>query len=41
MILEFKEHGRNDPTFEDASFIAQQINDTGYEFQSGHIKYNK
>lgn len=40
MILEFKEHGRNDPTFEDASFIAQQIMATGYDFESGTIKFN-
>jgi|ERR1712110_114260 len=40
MILEFKEHGRNDPTFEDASFIAQQIQATGYDFESGVIKFN-
>ena len=41
MILEIKEHGRNDPTFEDASFIAQQIQGTGYEFESGTIKFNQ
>jgi len=40
MILEIKEHGRNDPTFEDASFIAQQIQATGFEFESGNIKFN-
>jgi len=40
MILEIKEHGRNDPTFEDASFIAQNIHDTGFEFESGLIKFN-
>merc|ERR1711887_130697 len=40
MLLEFKEAGRNDPTFEDASFIAQEIQKTGYEFQSGIIKFN-
>jgi len=41
MILEFKEHGRNDPTFEDASFIAQQIQATGYDFEAGTIKFNQ
>lgn len=40
MLLEFKEHGRNDPTFEDASFIVQQIQDTGFAFDAGIIKYN-
>merc|ERR1711990_893438 len=40
MLLEFKEAGRNDPSFEDASFIAQEIQKTGYEFQSGIIKFN-
>jgi len=40
MLLEFKEAGRNDPSFEDASFIAQEIQSTGYDFQSGIIKFN-
>lgn len=40
MLLEFKEHGRNDPTFEDASFIAQQIKHSGFDFDSGIIKFN-
>jgi len=40
MILEFKEAGRNDPTFEDASFVAMNIMDTGYDFESGIIKFN-
>ena len=41
MLLEFKEHGRNDPTFEDASFIAQQIKETGFDFDAGTIKFNQ
>lgn len=40
MLLEFKEHGRNEPTFEDASFICQQIQATGFEFEAGHIRFN-
>jgi F-type H+-transporting ATPase subunit gamma len=41
MLLEFKEHGRKDPTFDDASFIAQQIQATGFDFEAGKVKYNK
>ena len=41
MILEFKEAGRNDPTFEDASFMAQEIQATGYDFEAGIIKFNQ
>merc|ERR1712123_530546 len=40
MLLEFKEAGRNDPTFEDASFMAQEILASGFEFESGIIKFN-
>jgi len=40
LILEFKEHGRNEPTFEDASFIAQQIQAAGFDFEAGKIKFN-
>jgi len=40
MLLEFKEHGRNDPTFEDASFIAQNIQECGFNFDAGIIKFN-
>merc|ERR1711887_363884 len=40
MLLEFKEAGRNDPSFEDASFIAQEIQATGYDFEAGIIKFN-
>ena len=41
MILEFKEAGRNDPSFEDASFMAQEIQASGFEFESGIIKFNQ
>merc|ERR1712227_588336 len=40
MILEIKEHGRNDPSFEDASFMAQEIQASGFDFESGNIKFN-
>merc|ERR1711892_1359350 len=40
MLLEFKESGRKDPTFEDASFMAQEILASGFEFESGIIKFN-
>merc|ERR1712157_669899 len=41
MLLEFKEAGRNDPSFEDASFMAQEIQASGFEFESGIIKFNR
>merc|ERR1711887_126525 len=37
MLLEFKEAGRNDPSFEDASFIAQEIQATGYDFVDDQV----
>jgi len=40
MLLEFKEAGRNDPSFEDASFMAQEIQASGFDFESGIIKFN-
>jgi len=40
LLLEFKEAGRNDPTFEDASFMAQEIQASGFDFESGIIKFN-
>jgi len=40
MMLEFKEAGRNDPSFEDASFIAQEIQAAGFDFDQGIIKFN-
>uniref|UniRef100_A0A914Y344 F-ATPase gamma subunit n=1 Tax=Panagrolaimus superbus TaxID=310955 RepID=A0A914Y344_9BILA len=33
--------GRQPPTFEDASIAANQILNSGYEFDEGHIIYNK
>ena len=35
------ELGRKPPMFEEASFIAEQILDSGYEFDSGELMYNK
>merc|ERR1712212_830181 len=40
MLMEFKEAGRNDPSFEDASFMAQEIQASGFEFEAGIIKFN-
>jgi len=40
MILEIKEVGRKEPTFDDASFIAQQIQATGFDYDAGKVKYN-
>ena len=35
------ELGRKPPIFEEASFIAEQVLDSGYEFDSGEMMYNK
>lgn len=40
IILAFNELGRKPPVFNEASFIAQQILDTGYEFDSVDIVFN-
>lgn len=41
ILLSFSEVGRRPPVFSEASFIAQQILDSGYEFESAEIVYNK
>lgn len=41
IILHFNELGRKPPVFEEASFIVQQIMDSGYEFDTGEIVFNK
>ena len=41
ILLSFNEVGRKPPVFLEASFIAQQILDSGYEFESAEIIYNK
>lgn len=41
IILAFTEIGRRPPTFPEASFIAREVLNSGYEFESGEIVYNK
>lgn len=41
ILLTFNEVGRKPPVFCEASFIAQQILDSGYEFDSAEIVYNR
>ena len=41
ILLSMSDVGRKMPTFSDASFLAQEIFNTGYEFQSVDIIYNK
>ena len=41
IILHFNELGRQPPVFEEASFIVQQILDSGYEFDTGEIIFNR
>ena len=41
ILLSFSEVGRRPPLFTEAAFIAQQILDSGYEFESGEIVYNE
>ena len=41
ILLSFSEVGKRPPVFSEASFIAQQILDSGYEFESGEIVYNQ
>lgn len=41
ILLSFSDVGRRPPVFSEASYIAQQILDSGYEFESGEIVYNE
>jgi len=41
LLLNCKEVGRKPPTFTDASIIATEILNCGYEFESGTVIYNK
>jgi len=41
ILLSGNEIGRQPPTFNDASTIAQAILNSGYEFDMGHIVYNR
>lgn len=41
ILLHFNEFGRQPPVFEEASFVVQQILNSGYEFDTGEIVFNK
>ena len=41
LVLHFAEFGRFPPTFDEASFIAREILQSGYEFHTGEILYNR
>ncbi|MEE6481630.1 hypothetical protein FKM82_012920 [Ascaphus truei] len=41
LLLTFKEMGRKPPTFGDASFIASELLNAGYEFDQGSVVYNR
>ncbi|XP_066561188.1 ATP synthase F(1) complex subunit gamma, mitochondrial isoform X3 [Amia ocellicauda] len=41
MLLNFKEVGRKPPTFGDASIIATELLNSGYEFDQGSIVFNR
>lgn len=41
ILLSMSDVGRKVPSFADASFLVQEIFNTGYEFQSAEIVYNK
>ncbi|XP_069485778.1 ATP synthase subunit gamma, mitochondrial isoform X1 [Ambystoma mexicanum] len=41
MLMTFKEVGRKPPTFGDASIIATELLNSGYEFDQGSVIYNR
>lgn len=41
ILLNCKEVGRKPPTFNDASIIATELLNSGYEFDQGSIVYNR
>ena len=41
MIMHFNEFGRQPPVFAEASFVVQQILNSGYEFDTGEIIFNR
>ncbi|KAJ1162984.1 hypothetical protein NDU88_003448 [Pleurodeles waltl] len=41
ILLTFKEIGRKPPTFSDASIIATELLNSGYEFDQGSVIYNR
>ena len=41
IVMHMTETGRRPPVFCEASFIASEILDSGYEFDAGEMFYNK
>lgn len=41
MLLTFKDIGKKPPVFVEASFIAQQILNSGFEYDSAEVVFNK
>lgn len=41
ILFHMNELGRKPPMFEEASFIAEQVLDSGYEFETGEMMFNK
>ncbi|XP_066924329.1 ATP synthase subunit gamma, mitochondrial-like [Clytia hemisphaerica] len=41
ILFHMNELGRKPPLFEEASFVAEQVLDSGYEFDSGEMMFNK
>lgn len=41
ILINCKEVGRKPPTFNDASIIATELMDSGYEFDQGTMIYNR
>lgn len=41
IVMHMTETGRRPPIFSEASFIASEILDSGYEFDAGEMFYNK
>jgi len=41
ILFHMTELGRKPPLFEEASFIAEQVLDSGYEFETGEMLFNK
>ena len=41
LLMHFSEIGKKPPVFEDASFVAQNILDSGFEYESAEIVFNR
>ena len=41
ILFHMNELGRKPPLFEEALFIAEQVLDSGYEFEAGEMLFNK